>query len=186
MPPNRYTYWTTKLSQESSQELLKFKLKLAQFEKKDIQLRIEYNRVSIFCNDKNIFKDLEITFDEWLDSIWEPATEKEESFLIDHGRRKHVCKKYPKGLYQYKIFFNKKALDSDNRASFYEWFTKYNINKVDAPAASRKWLNGFHVYVDSPYMYVSDQKMLSLVCLRLGKGVRLIKEFVLEDNINTA
>ena len=185
MPPHRYIYWTSKMSSEASQELLIFKSKLEQFKDKDIKLRFEYNQVSIFCNDKDLFKDLETMFTDWTNCVWEPETKEEETFLVTSGKRKCLCKKYPKGLYRYKAYFNKKDMDLDKRNSFYEWIMKYDANIMTVANKTKAWLLGKEFFIESPFLYVSDKKMLSMVCMRLGNGVKLIEEFILESDINT-
>jgi hypothetical protein len=185
MPPSRYSYWIGKMKPDSAQELDIVKSKLSIFADKEIKLRFEYNRISIFCNDRAIFTDIEATLNDWIEQIYEPENDKEQDFLLNSGRRKRLCKIYPKGMYRYKAYFNTRAMNSDVRTSFYEWFVKYDASKMSIPNKTKRWLTGLDFYGATPFMYVSDQKMLALASMRLGNGIRMIEEFILENDINT-
>jgi hypothetical protein len=184
MPPSRYSYWIGKMKPDSAQELDVVRSKLNNFIDKEIQLRFEYNRISIFCNDRVIFREIESTLNNWIHQIYEPDNNKEEEFLLSSGKRKRLCKKYPKGLYQYKAYFNTKVMNLDVRKSFYEWFLKYDVSKMHIPNKTKRWLLGLDLYGSSPFLYVSDQKMLSMTAMRLGNGIKTIEEFILENDIN--
>lgn len=186
LPPHRFLSWANKMTVSNTQELIVFKSKLNTVKHLDIQLRIEYNYVSIFCKDKSIFENLIVIFKDWVCGVWEPGNEKEADFLTNSGKRKCVCKKYPKGLYRYKAYFNKKVMDLDRRTSFYEWFLKYDTTIMTIPNKTQGWLLDTEYYVEAPFIYVSNQKMLSMVCMRLGNGIKIIDEFILESDINTA
>jgi hypothetical protein len=71
------------------------------------------------------------------------------------------------------------------RPKFLEWANKYN-SKTAIADSTQKWLEGRTSYVQSPFMYVEDDKTLAMFGLFLGNHVRIVEEFILRSSINTS
>ena len=61
------------------------------------------------------------------------------------------------------------------------WVDKF-ADKIDIATATRKWLKGEKQWVNTPFMYVNDDKMLAMVGLYISGHVRKVEEFILREN----
>ena len=84
-------------------------------------------------------------------------------------------------MYKYRVFF-KSNFPQDKRLVFLSWANKYG-NKLLISETSVRWLMSKRLYVNNPFMYVTDDKMLSMVGLYLSGYVKKIEEFILRENV---
>jgi hypothetical protein len=61
------------------------------------------------------------------------------------------------------------------------WANKYD-GKIEISDSSYNWLRGSKWYVQDPFMYVEDDKMLSMAGLFLSGHIKKVEEFILREN----
>ena len=148
--------------------------------KEEIQIRVENSHFNLFCKDTSILKEIDNALDQWIKKISGPTTQAELEFLLSNGHKKILCDTYPRDMYKYRLFFKSK-FPADKRSSFLTWANKYG-NKLLISESSVRWLNNQKYYVQDPFMYVIDDKMMSMIGLYLSGYVKKTEEFILREN----
>jgi hypothetical protein len=165
------------------EELLEFLLVLKNFMDRDVHLRYEGNKVSIFCRDKVLQQLLETELSHWLCAVYEPANATEFEFLTNQTAKKVVRDILPYDLYKFKVNL-RASTDISTRIKFSSWIKNYG-DKIKVANHTEQWFkNGQTGYGWNPTMYVEDSATLSMVGLFLGNNVRSIEEFILRSSIN--
>ena len=149
----------------------------------DIKTRGEQAHLCIYCKDKAVFLNIEIALLKWIHKIWEPGTDQELEYISNNNTRKIVRDKLPYNICQYKLTLNDKV-PFEIRNKFFEWSKKYPTQIIIAKSTS-EWMDGARQWCFTPFMYISDNKMLTLVGLYLSGYIKHIEEFILRDSINT-
>lgn len=183
---NEWGYWGRQRPSIDKAELGKYAVAVTPFlTMKNVKLRCEGGHLNFFTDNKDIVEEIKKALYPWVQAVTSPSSDEELSFLLDNGRKKSLCNKLPHGKYQYKVVFKNK-FDVAARANFYKWLDNYG-DKIDMPPQSEKWLSNTvkYYYVQDPFVYVEDSKMLSMMLLYLGTNVKKIEEFILRDSINT-
>jgi len=152
-------------------------------DRKDIKVRCEGSHLNLFTDDKDLLEKIRADLYPWIMSITSPSSDEELAFLIDNGHKKVLCNKLPWDKYQYKVFF-KNSFETTQRSNFYTWTDRYGA-KIEIADSTDRWLQGKKYYVQDPFIYVEDSKMLSMVLLYLGNNVKKVQEFILRNSINT-
>jgi hypothetical protein len=148
--------------------------------KEDIQIRVEGSHFNLFCKDPSVLEEIDDAVSEWVKKISGPTTQEELEFLLSNGHKKILCDTYPKEMYKYRVFF-KSRFPADKRSAFVTWANKYG-NSLLISETSFRWLVGARHYAQDPFMYVIDDKMLSMVGLYLSGYVKKTEEFILREN----
>jgi hypothetical protein len=102
---------------------------------------------------------------------------------MDNGPKKVLCTQYPHGKFKYKVFLDLN-FETGSRLKFLEWIKKYPDN-MKISTTIEKWLGGKRHWIQDPFLYVSDDKNLSMVLLYLGGNHKKVHEFILKSSINT-
>jgi hypothetical protein len=152
--------------------------------KEDIQIRVENSHFNLFCKDPSVLEEIDDAVSQWIKKISGPTTQEELEFLLSNGHKKILCDTYPKEMYKYRVFF-KSRFPADKRSAFVTWADKYGIS-ILISETSRRWLIGDRYYAQDPFMYVVDDKMLSMVGLYLSGYVKKTEEFILRENVLVA
>jgi len=152
--------------------------------KEDIQIRVEGSHFNLFCKDLAILEEIDTALSKWVTKISGPTTPEELEFLLSNGHKKILRDELPKEKYKYRIYFKSK-FPADKRESFVSWADKYG-DKLDISGTSRRWLLGQRHYAQDPFMYVDDDKMLSMAGMYLSGYVKKVEEFILRENVLTA
>ena len=176
--------WTTYNNSNVNRKIAEFKQLFSRFADRDLQLRKEGNFCSIFCNDSLLSQELIEVLGEFILEVYEPGSDKEKEFLLNHQARKIACDRLPYGKYQYKIHIKTK-MKLENRMNFLKWLDRYTTDKITIAKSTSRWLSGYNVWTQTPFLYVSDGPMLSLTCLYLGENLKLIEEYVPRSSINS-
>lgn len=148
--------------------------------KEDIQIRVENSHFNLFCKDLTVLEEIDDAVSHWIKKISGPTTQEELEFLLSNGHKKILCDAYPKDMYKYRIFFKSK-FPLDKKLAFVTWADKCG-NSMLISETSRRWLIGDRYYAQDPFMYVIDDKMLSMVGLYLSGYVKKTEEFILREN----
>jgi hypothetical protein len=159
--------------------LKEFVLAIKPFINCDIQTRVEGSTFSIYCRDTELFQDLCKKLNKWTQNIYEPASEQELDIMTNNAKQV-LCNQFPHRRYHYKLYLKSDTALS-TRESFSSWIKNYS-EKVRATKDTERWFKGR--YTQGPYVYVDDQKMLSLASMFLGANVKKIEEYILRDDIN--
>ena len=146
----------------------------------DIRIRVEGSHFNLFCKDLTILEEIDNVLFPWVQKIVGPTTPEELKFLLSNGHKKILRDSFPKEKYRYRIFFKTK-FPADKRFLFVDWADKYG-DKIDISGTSRLWLTGKRHYSQDPFMYVEDDKMLSMVGMYLSGYVKKVEEFILREN----
>lgn len=148
--------------------------------KEEVQIRVENSHFNLFCKDPSVLEEIDDAVSHWVRKISGPTTQEELEFLLSNGHKKILCDTYPKEMYKYRVFFKSK-FPADKRSAFLTWADKYG-NSILISETSRRWLMSQRQYAQDPFMYVIDDKMLSMVGLYLSGYVKKTEEFILREN----
>lgn len=180
---NNWYGYRRKVTPEQQLQLDAFGKAVRPLLKKDIKFRVEQNHFNIFCSDIKTLTQINKRLKPWIQNIYGPTSNEELEYLTANGHKKRVCDKFPKGIYQYRVYF-KTSMPDTMRESFLNWALKYE-GKLALSASTKKWCEGNHRYFQAPFMYVKDGATLSMVGLFLATNLKLVEEFVLRESINT-
>lgn len=153
--------------------------------KKDsIQIRVEGSHFNLFCKDIKVVEEIESALQKWIVGIWGPTTEEELNFLLANGHKKVLCDEFPKKKFKFKVYLKYK-FPPEKRLSFLTWTEKY-CNDLKISATTKRWLRGDRFYAQDPFMYVTNDKMLSMLGLYLSGYIKRVDEYILRDKVLTA
>ena len=174
-----------KLNKEDKDALLAFTTGLEPFlELKDqLQTRVEGRRYNIFCKDPVLLENIYKAVAPWVERVSGPTTEEELDYLLDNGHKKILRDVLPKDGYKYKVYI-RESWSLEGRAAFAEWADKFP-DTINISQSSKKWLDGKQRWLYNPFMYVKDNKTLTMVGLFTSGNVKRVEEFVLRSSINT-
>jgi len=115
--------------------------------------------------------------------VYGPTSKEELDFMLDNGHKKILRDVLPKGGFRYKVYF-KYLWHEDERRDFLKWADKFP-DKISISDGSRKWING-DSWTYYPFMYVKDDKTLSMIGLMISGQVKKVEEFILRENLVVA
>ena len=175
-----------KLSKENKAQLLEFTTGLEPFLalKDQLQTRVEGKHYNIFCKDPVLLENIYKAVAPWVERISGPTTEEELNYMLDNGHKKILRDILPKDGYKYKVYL-KESWSTESRAAFAEWAAKFP-NTINISKSSKKWLDGGQRWLYNPFMYVKDEKTLTMVGLFASGNVKRVEEFILRENLMTA
>ena len=175
-----------KLSKENKAQLLEFTTGLEPFLalKDQLQTRVEGKHYNIFCKDPVLLENIYKAVAPWVERISGPTTEEELNYMLDNGHKKILRDILPKDGYKYKVYL-KESWSTESRAAFAEWAAKFP-NTINIGKSSKKWLDGGQRWLYNPFMYVKDEKTLTMVGLFASGNVKRVEEFILRENLMTA
>ena len=145
----------------------------------DVKVRVEGSRFNLFCIDKSVLETIDKDLNKWITKISGPTTDEELNFLLSNGHKKILRDVLPKEKYKYRVYFKSK-FPASNRSAFVTWADKYG-DKLEISETSRRWLLGSKHYAQDPFMYVEDEKMLSMAGMYLSGYVKKVEEFILRE-----
>ena len=146
-----------------------------------VKIRVEGSHFNLFCIDKSILETIDKDLNKWIRKISGPTTDEELEFLLNNGHKKILRDVLPKEKYKYRVYFKSK-FPADKRLSFITWADKYG-DKLDISDTSRRWLLSNRQWAQDPFMYVEDDKMLSMAGMYLSGYVKKVEEFILRENV---
>lgn len=165
--------------------VLKLKLELEELASKyEFQTRCEGDRLSFFTNSVDFLDVIKNKFPTKIVEITEPENDAVLT-LLKNNINIVVCEQLPKKTQRYKIYLNGKYnIPADLGLNFTTWAEKYQ-NKVSIPYGLKYVLKSnkdFRPYGN--YFYTSDDKMLSMALMFLGKHVQYTEKYVLKSELN--
>lgn len=149
-----------------------------------IQIRSEGSHFNLFCKDMQLLEEMDTKLDKWIKQVHGPTTQEEYNFMLDNGYKKILRDVLPKEKYQYRVYF-KQRFPRDKRIEFLEWSKKHS-DKIVTTKSSELWLAmGYPWSTCNPYIYVLDDKMLSMVGMYLSGHVQKVEQFILRSSVFT-
>ncbi len=145
-----------------------------------VQIRTEGSRFNLFCKEKTVLEEIDKKLHKWVRKISGPTTDEELEYLLSNGHKKRLCDEFPMRKYRYKLFFKNK-ISEEKKQQFLDWCSNYE-DKIKISKTSELWLEGKKFYVQDPFMYVEDDKMLSMVGMFLSGHVKKVEHFILRKN----
>lgn len=175
-----------RLSKEDKDALLKFTIGLEPFLdlKDQLQTRVEGRHYNIFCKDLVLLEQIYNAVQPWVQRISGPTTTEELEYLLNNGHKKILRDLLPKDGYKYKVYF-KESWSMESRLIFSEWADNFP-NTINISKSSKKWLECRQKWLYNPFMYVKDDRTLTMVGLHTSGNIKRIEEFVLRENLMTA
>ena len=174
-----------KLSNDDKVALLEFTYGIEPFiELKDqLQIRVEGRRYNIFCRDRVLLENIYNAVKPWVQRVSGPTTEEELNYMLDNGHKKILRDVLPKDGYKYRVYF-RESWSIESKIEFAKWSAKFP-NTINIGQSSKKWLESGQRWVYNPFMYVKDEKTLTMVGLFASGNVKRVEEFILRSSINT-
>jgi hypothetical protein len=170
---------------KEANSVIVMKIQLASWaEDYQFHTRSEGRRLSFFTNDEAF---VEILKDEFKNKVVEiVAPENQESLeLLKNNVNIVICEKLPKKNLRYRVYLDGKySIPSELSENFYRWCEKYN-DKISIPYGLKYYLKAQRDFKPlGNYFYTSDEKILSMALMFLGKHVQYTEKFVLKSEIN--
>lgn len=164
-------------------QIADFANKLRPFVGTDHKVRVEGGHYNIFCQDKALANKFTKALEPWITCVTQPASDAEWDFLVAGGHKKVLCNELPHEKFRYKLYFNEKY-ETTAKGRCLEWIRKYPDTML-VSGNTEKWLTGYYHYIQNPFMYIADDKTLSMVLLYVSGNHRKVEEFILKSSINT-
>jgi hypothetical protein len=153
-------------------------------QKYEFQTRCEGERFSFFTNNIDFLNIIKNKFTNKIIEITEPENDAVLS-LLKSNINVVVCEKLPKKTQRYKIYLNGKySIPADLAVNFTTWAEKYQ-SKISIPYGLKYVLKSNRDFRPfGNYFYTSDDKMLSMALMFLGKHVQYTEKYVLKSELN--
>lgn len=150
----------------------------------EVTIRNNHPHMFMYFNDASLLKYIQPEH-KWVVELSAPANAEEADLLTETKKTIRLCKKYFRGKYQYKLYLSGKT-ELDSRKKLFNWIRQLDNDTIFIPTSTNKWLTAVDQrwIIDTPYIYVSDHKITTTVCLFMSKNVKKIEELVLKDSIN--
>jgi hypothetical protein len=179
--PSSYSRFTT----DHVHNLIRVKMKLESWKNTfEFHSRAEGSTISFFTNDYKFIVEVKSYFKKSITEIVEPESVDTAKLLTDNVNVV-ICEKLPKNNQRYKVYLNGKySINADLAMNFYNWAVKYD-QKIDIPYGLKNSLvsnRNFKPY--GYYFYTSDDKILSMALMFLGKHVQTTEKFLLKSELN--
>jgi len=149
----------------------------------DVKSRVEGRHFNIFCGDVVLLNQITTALNTWVTEIHSPDTDTELDFILENGHKAMLCDALPHGRYMYKVVF-KHATTRELRQKFYDWSRNYG-DRVNISKNNTEWFRGNRGWVQTPFMYVEDSQLLTMVGMFMGDAVQSVIKFITRDSINT-
>lgn len=141
----------------------------------DLKTRVEWNTLSFFINDLDLYNELKTVLSKWVVSVSEPASDDDIQSLQAKSSI-ILCNNLPYGKYKYRIFI-KNTMPMHQRLQFRDWLNNYG-EKIHCSRSTIEWLDGKWMYSQSPFLYIEDQGLLLMATMFLGQNHKRTHEFV--------
>jgi hypothetical protein len=140
--------------------------------------RIECSAIDIYTNDKTMYNDLFLAFEEMACARSEP-NEKDLDLLENTGSI--IVKKLPHNKYAYKAFLlPHKIKDRKDKKEYVSWITGQN-NRILISDAVKEWFIKTDWNWDRRYVLIEDSQTLLMLKLRNPEAIGRIYDYVISD-----
>ena len=142
----------------------------------DHKIRAENSTFNYYSKDIDVIRKLEKELKWCLYATYGPETQEELDFLTD-GTKKILCDAKPYGLYRFKVTL-RENIPANTRKQFVEWASKYDAEQIRFTKSTESWLDSKTPYVQAPYFYMADDKMLMMAHLFLSNHIKKVEEYI--------
>jgi len=140
--------------------------------------RIECSAIDIYTNDKTMYDELSLNFEEIVCARSEP-NEKNLDLLENTGSI--IVKKLPHNRYAYKAFLlPHKIKDRKDKKEYVNWITGQN-NRILISDAVKEWFITTDWNWDRRYVLIEDSQTLLMLKLRNPEALGRIYDYVISD-----
>ena len=147
--------------------------------RKKMKFRIQ-EKHAIFYTNKSLAQELIDGF--W--HFWYDATEVDLNARL-LKKNQVICKRIPHGKYPYQIHLKKDThqhLDDKDRDALWNILSNNKNNCLVSHRYVYDFLSGKAKFCYEGYFYVKDEKMLTMINLLAGKGIKKIVNFIEDKN----
>jgi hypothetical protein len=174
----KHTHSTMARASLHRQELIALSSFLLKWDKELWSKRIEYSAIDIYTNDKTMYTDLFLTFEEMACARSEP-NEKDLDLLENTGSI--IVKKLPHNRYAYKAFLlPHKIKDRKDKKEYVDWITGQD-NRILISDAVKEWFIKTDWNWDRRYVLIEDSQTLLMLKLRNPEALGRIYDYVIND-----
>jgi hypothetical protein len=174
----KHTHSTMARASLHRQELIALSSFLLRWDNELWSKRIECSSIDIYTNDKTMYTDLFLTFEEIACARSEP-NEKDLDLLENTGSI--IVKKLPHNRYAYKAFLlPHKIKDRKDKKEYVNWITGQN-NRILISDAVKEWFITTDWNWDRRYVLIEDSQTLLMLKLRNPEALGRIYDYVISD-----
>jgi hypothetical protein len=149
---------------------------------KNFQVRVEHDTASFFCKDQDLLAELTGKLGPWIVKITGPQTAEEYEFLLSNRSTKILCDNLPYNQFRYRVQF-RDSFPLEKRQNFLKWAESYQ-DHIRFTDYSKDWFSGQkRMYFTNAKIYITEEKILSMISLYCGNNIKKIEEFVIRDRI---
>jgi hypothetical protein len=174
----KHTHSTMARASLHRQELIALSSFLLEWDKELWSKRIEYSAIDIYTNDKTMYTDLFLTFEEMACARSEP-NEKDLDLLENTGSI--IVKKLPHNRYAYKAFLlPHKIKDRKDKKEYVDWIVGQN-DRILISNVVKEWFIKTDWNWDRRYVLIEDSQTLLMLKLRNPEALGRIYDYVIND-----
>jgi hypothetical protein len=174
----KHTHSTMARASLHRQELIALSSFLLKWDSELWSKRIECSAIDIYTNDKTMYNDLFLTFEEMACARSEP-NEKDLDLLENTGSI--IVKKLPHNRYAYKAFLlPHKIKDRKDKKEYVNWIAGQN-NRILISDAVKEWFIKTDWNWDRRYVLIEDSQTLLMLKLRNPEVLGRIYDYVISD-----
>jgi hypothetical protein len=174
----KHTHSTMSRASLHRQELIALSSFLLRWDKDLWSKRIECSSIDIYTNDKTMYINLFLTFEEVACARSEP-NEKDLDLLENTGSI--IVKKLPHNKYAYKAFLlPHKIKDRKDKKEYVNWIIGQN-NRILISDAVKEWFIKTDWNWDRRYVLIEDSQTLLMLKLRNPEAIGRIYDYVISD-----
>lgn len=144
-------------------------------DKHEFQKRVERKLISIYTNNKDLYKDLADAMDYCTYHRFEPS---DDIPLLDNN--KVACKKLPHDKFRYKIYLLPHKLPRDEKSLYLNWLES-QPDTISITESVKKWFISTDWNWDRRYIWVTDERTLLMLKLRNPEVCGKVLEYVTVD-----
>lgn len=149
----------------------------------NVRMRVEGKFISAFFKTKTDYENELINLKPYITSVTEPESDKQLEIISN--KRHHLCNRYPRGKYQFKIFF-KPNTPYTIRDNIVKWYLQQGDAVYFTPSNLAYFVRKkFNWPGHDMYLYTRTSKEVLMASLIGGAHVSSVIEYVLRDSINT-
>lgn len=150
--------------------------------KENLKIRFEGSHVNFFTESKSQYLNIVNIMGDFVSLISEPE---DDSILetLQSDKKFVVVDTLPYRKYTNKIIL--KCMPENQRKNLHNLLKKYGKDKIRISKTTESYLDGKRFYMQDPFIYVEEEKMLTILALAANGYIKKTEKFVLKSSINT-
>jgi hypothetical protein len=165
-----------------SPQLVDFCTRFENFVGDEYQVRYEGSHVNFFIGDRVVYEKIKAAMGNFVVKTWEPEDDTVLTTLLDN-KKFVVVDQLPHGKYTSKVIL--KIMPLNQRERLVSLLKKYDIDKFRISKSTERYLLGGTHWMQDPFIYIEDEKMLTMLALAASGYIRKTEKFVVKSSINT-